>query len=186
MREQCHHNGQVLFPWSHLTAEPPERPRACPTCNCGMPESATRALVTAPRRRNCMEWLSSGITLLNLSFDNREDFAFRCLCGDVADSQNLSDGAFSIGFSNSPIEYVGTVPQQIKAINKMLRVTKFLHLQTWNFWFPWEPHYNLPFIHWFAHPIRLRLLSLFDECSFLEEFSAYQAISNQSAHVFDA
>lgn len=113
------------------------------------------------------------ITLLNLSFPNHEDPWFSYITGDVTNLQTLSDQYFTIGFSNSLIEHVGTIPQQVRAIAEMKRVASFLYLQTPNFWFPWEPHYNLPFVHWFPLPIRFRILSIIDLRLFSEEVMAY-------------
>ena len=117
--------------------------------------------------------LNLKVTLFNLSFSNRSDPWFDYVCGDVTSMESMPEKSYTVGFSNSLIEHVGTIPQQILAITEMQRVSRFFYLQTPNFWFPWEPHYNLPLVHWLALPIRLRVLSVANRRQFDKEVRAY-------------
>lgn len=95
----------------------------------------------------------SRITILNLDA--------RCLAGHapsaVADAlaAPFADRAFDLVFSNSVIEHLGTSQcQQVFAaeVRRLSRAGYFV--QTPNKWFPIEPHYLAPFVHWV--PLRLR------------------------------
>lgn len=76
------------------------------------------------------------------------------------------DGAFDLVLCNSVIEHVP--PDQHEAFAAELRrIGRGLFLQTPNFWFPVEPHFLLPVVHWLprrvgfllAHVSPWRLLS---------------------------
>ena len=115
------------------------------------------------------------VTLLNMEFQGSPDPWFEYVTGDVTDMSSFSDKHFDLGYSNSLIEHVGSVPQQMKAAAEMQRVSRYLCIQTPNFWFPWEPHYNLPFVHWLPLPPRIRLLSLVHRRTFAAEVNAYRS-----------
>ncbi len=74
----------------------------------------------------------------------------------VADARDLPfpDGSFDIVFSNSLIEYVGSFEDQLACAREITRVGIRYYVQTPNKWFPIEPHFIAPFIHWI--PPRLR------------------------------
>ncbi|MGA3082185.1 MAG: methyltransferase domain-containing protein [Terracidiphilus sp.] len=77
----------------------------------------------------------------------------------IADGCKLpfGDGEFDIAFSNSVIEHVGDTDAQLAFANEVRRVARHYWVQTPNRWFPIEPHYVAPFIHWFPKSWRLRL-----------------------------
>lgn len=74
----------------------------------------------------------------------------------VADARDLpfKDGSFDIAFSNSLIEHVGTYDDQIACARELARVGVRYYAQTPNRYFPVEPHFLAPFIHWL--PLRWR------------------------------
>jgi len=68
----------------------------------------------------------------------------------VADGRNtgLADSSFDLAFSNSVIEHLPTWEDQRRFAAEMARVGNAVYCQTPNFWFPIEPHYLTPFVHW--------------------------------------
>jgi SAM-dependent methyltransferase len=58
------------------------------------------------------------------------------------------DQTFDLAFSNSVIEHVGGIAEQRIFATEMLRVGRRIYCQTPNRWFPVEPHFMAPFVHW--------------------------------------
>jgi hypothetical protein len=77
----------------------------------------------------------------------------------VADGTKLPfpDRSFDIAFSNSVIEHLGSWAAQEKMAAEIARVADHYFVQTPNKWFPIEPHYLTPFIHWLPPATRVRL-----------------------------
>ena len=93
------------------------------------------------------------ITVLNLDP--------RCLAGQrpavVADALAVPfpDRTFDIVFSNSVIEHLATPQRQLVFAAEVRRLSRAGYfVQTPNKWFPIEPHYLAPFVHWL--PLRFR------------------------------
>jgi SAM-dependent methyltransferase len=70
----------------------------------------------------------------------------------------FADAAFDVAFSNSTIEHLRTRENQVRAAAEAMRVGRSLWIQTPNRWFPVEPHYLAPFVHWVPERIRRRIL----------------------------
>lgn len=68
----------------------------------------------------------------------------------VADGRCLPfrDGSFDIVFSNSVVEHLGDEESQQLFAREARRVGLSYYVQTPNRWFPIEPHYVTPFIHY--------------------------------------
>lgn len=107
--------------------------------------------------------LNLKITLLNINGRNGDESFFEFRHGDARKLHDIKDNAYDICFSNSMIEHVGDFTQQFLAVAEMTRVAKHLYLQTPNFFFPLEPHYQLFFVHWLPFPLKVRILSIFDK-----------------------
>lgn len=75
----------------------------------------------------------------------------------VADACNLSDIADqSVDFihSNSVIEHVGDWTRMVAMAREAQRIGRAGWIQTPAWEFPIEPHYRLPFMHWFGRPMQ--------------------------------
>ncbi|OGL44908.1 MAG: hypothetical protein A2W05_06570 [Candidatus Schekmanbacteria bacterium RBG_16_38_10] len=83
-----------------------------------------------------------------------------CFLGDATDLKDIRDKEYDVAFSNSVIEHVYTFENQKKMANEIKRVAKRYFLQTPNFWFPVEPHFRLPLVHYFPPNIRTLLVLL--------------------------
>ncbi len=75
--------------------------------------------------------------------------------GDARCLRQFRDGEFDIVFSNSVIEHLGSFDSQKMMADEIRRVGKRYYVQTPSFWFPIEPHYMLPLIHWLPKSAQL-------------------------------
>jgi ubiquinone/menaquinone biosynthesis C-methylase UbiE len=66
----------------------------------------------------------------------------------------FDDNSFDVVYSNSVIKHVGSKSDQIEMAKEMMRVGKGYYCQTPNYWFPVEPHFLAPILHWL--PINIR------------------------------
>ena len=57
------------------------------------------------------------------------------------------DNSFDMVFSNAVIEHIIGPGQQERFAREIMRVGKSWFVTTPNYWFPFESHYHLPFIH---------------------------------------
>ena len=88
-----------------------------------------------------------------------KDGVFKFVYGDGRDLNNIDDNQYDIAHSNSVIEHVGKLSDMQRFVNELTRVGKYFYIQTPNFWFPIEPHYCVPFIHWLPVIVRAKLLT---------------------------
>jgi SAM-dependent methyltransferase len=70
----------------------------------------------------------------------------------------FADQSFDLVFSNSVIEHLGTWARQKEFANEIRRAGRNYYVQTPNRWFPIEPHYLTPGIHFVPKHWRARLL----------------------------
>ena len=100
--------------------------------------------------------LDTAITLLNPQQldDIRDENFTRGSATDVP----FPDGAFDLVHSNSTIEHVGPWPQMLKAAAEIRRLANAYYVQTPNFWFPVEPHFRAPLLHFLPEQLRARLV----------------------------
>lgn len=68
------------------------------------------------------------------------------------------DRSFDISFSNSVIEHLGTWERQQAFAREIRRVGRSYYVQTPNRWFPIEPHYLTPGVHFVPRSLRHRVL----------------------------
>lgn len=103
--------------------------------------------------------LGARITLLNLPEDcdpvERDD-VFVAVAGDGC-ALPWPDRSFDVSHSNSVIEHVFGWQNKVAFAREAMRVADVWFHQTPNFWFPWEPHFGMPFFHWMPEPWRIAL-----------------------------
>ncbi len=98
------------------------------------------------------------ITLLNLPSANVDGGTkYEVVAGDGTDL-DYPDGSFDIVFSNSTIEHVGSLANQVRFANEVRRVGDGVWVQTPARGFFIEPHYLTPFIHWLPKTWQRRLV----------------------------
>ena len=95
------------------------------------------------------------ITLLNVLKTPVNYPGFVCIAGDARNMKQFEDNQFDIVFSNSVIEHVGDMRQQVQMADEMKRVGKKMFLQTPNRYFPLEPHFLFPFFQFL--PLRTQV-----------------------------
>jgi hypothetical protein len=103
------------------------------------------------------------VTLLNLSEDltGTDDETFTHVVGDACNLAGYADGSFHIAHSNSVIEHVGGWVNVKRFASEIRRVATGLFVQTPYFWFPVEPHYIAPLIHWLPRPLQEAMVRAF-------------------------
>lgn len=84
---------------------------------------------------------------------------YQFIYGDGRDLSNIKDNQFDIAHSNSVIEHVGRFHDMAQFAKELMRVGELYYIQTPNLWFPIEPHYGVPFVHWLPVPVRAKLLA---------------------------
>lgn len=103
------------------------------------------------------------ITLLNV--DTQDCGAIEgisSVAGDAREMPEFPDGGFDLCFSNSVIEHVGTLHDQIRMGREVRRVARGYFVQTPNRYFPLEPHFLMPLWQFYPVPLRVALLRRFD------------------------
>lgn len=103
------------------------------------------------------------ITLVNIESSDlgrHSEFEglFVDLIGDARNLTDYTDQSFDLYHSNSVIEHVGGWQDMTAMANEARRIGKTGWVQTPAWGFPIEPHFRLPFMHWFATPLRASAL----------------------------
>jgi len=103
------------------------------------------------------------ITILNLDEpDKTTDRNFEFVKGDALDLRHYNDKSFDVVFSNSVIEHIEIIEDRQKMANEVIRTGKRYFVQTPNYYFPFEPHFLLPFFQYLPKFIKIWLLLHFD------------------------
>jgi hypothetical protein len=98
------------------------------------------------------------ITITNIVGKRGGNDQFRYAVGDACNMAEFSDGEFDVVHSNSVIEHVGHWDEQVRMASEVRRLGKYYYLQTPNVYFPIEPHYRLPILHWLPESWRAEAL----------------------------
>ncbi len=106
-----------------------------------------------------LEEMNIEIVLLNLTkvalpVDSNR---FSSVAGDACDLKAFADREFDLVHSNSVIEHVGSWENMRCMASEMARVGRALYVQTPYFWFPIEPHFLMPVLHWLPMSLRCKL-----------------------------
>lgn len=118
----------------------------------GRPEYWNPALATL---RRC----KAHVTVVNLeNTQPKPEPLFDFRYGNACDLAEYADGSFDLAHSNSLIEHLGTWDNMKSCAGEIRRVAQSYYVQTPNFWFPYEPHFRVPFFHWLPEQVRARLL----------------------------
>jgi hypothetical protein len=126
------------------------------------------------------------IVLLNLkAFEIDPAIAdiFESVAGDACSMPEYRDAEFDLVHSNSVIEHVGLWDNMQRMANEVRRVGRAYYLQTPNYWFPIEPHYLFPFLHWMPFPWRINLALRMRLGSWPRATSVAQAAAAQQAAI---
>ena len=98
------------------------------------------------------------VTLANLEAEDVTEPGFTSIAADARDLSAFPDNAFDLVYSNSVIEHVGQWADQKRMASEARRIAPHHFIQTPNFWFPLEPHFRTPFIHWLPEPWRVAIV----------------------------
>lgn len=79
--------------------------------------------------------------------------------GDARCLSDYADKSVDLVHSNSVIEHVGHWPDMCAFADEARRVGQSGWIQTPAWEFPIEPHFRLPFLHWFGQPVRRMMLA---------------------------
>ena len=79
--------------------------------------------------------------------------------GDACNLSEYGDDEFDLAHSNSVVEHVGNFPRKQQFASETQRVGRNYYVQTPNLWFPIDPHYMLPIVHWLPAPYRFKRLT---------------------------
>lgn len=115
------------------------------------------------------------ICLLNLyaaEISEEDSKSFESVQGSALNLPYLRDD-FDLVFSNSVIEHVGSLENQLQFANEVKRLSDRYIVQTPSFWFPLEPHSLIPFFQFIPHSIRAYLIMWFD-INYFPKASSYQ------------
>jgi hypothetical protein len=95
---------------------------------------------------------------LNLSPEKQRHENIIPLAGNAADLSQFGNDSFDIAFSNSVIEHLFTFDTQRRMASEIRRVGKAFWVQTPNFWFPMEPHFQVPGWQWMPLDLRVAII----------------------------
>lgn len=114
----------------------------------------------------------SRITIVNndpveIAHQTKQGDLFSYMVGDATSLDNFETSSFDLYHSNSVIEHVGSWTDMNNKATEARRLAKSGWVQTPAWEFPFEPHFRVPFIHWFATPIRASALKL--SCQYVNE-----------------
>jgi hypothetical protein len=73
----------------------------------------------------------------------------------------MADKSYHLCHSNSVIEHLGSWENVKKAVSEADRVAQYVYHQTPNFWFPYEPHFRMVFVHWLPRPMLTTFITEF-------------------------
>jgi hypothetical protein len=97
------------------------------------------------------------VTLVNPLPDASVSHMFTHLQADACDVAQAPDNSYDLVHSNSTVEHVGDWSRMKAFAGEIRRLAPRYYIQTPYFWFPYEPHFRLPFFHWLPRSTRVHL-----------------------------
>lgn len=82
---------------------------------------------------------------------------FTYLQADACNVTQAADNSYDIVHTNSTVEHVGDWSRMKAFAGQVRRLAPRYYVQTPYFWFPYEPHFRLPFFHWLPRSTRVHL-----------------------------
>lgn len=98
------------------------------------------------------------ITLVNLRSEPQRHDNIVSLVAHATDLREFPDSSFDVVFSNSTIEHLETLDDQTAMASEVRRLAPIYWVQTPNYWFPFEPHFQFPGWQWLPVEARVRLI----------------------------
>jgi Methyltransferase domain len=80
------------------------------------------------------------------------------LVGDAMNLERFGDQSFDVVFSNSVIEHLFTFENQRHWASEVQRIGKCFWVQSPNYWFPMEPHFDVPGWQWLPLDLRVAMI----------------------------
>lgn len=109
---------------------------------------------------NWFEKNNISVTLLNIDSTHLPPEAnerFQSVVGNACALRQYEENEFDLVHSNSVIEHVGSWSEMSAMASESMRVGKAYYHQTPYFWFPIEPHFIFPLLHWLPLSIRAKI-----------------------------
>lgn len=107
------------------------------------------------RQRRWHERSDVRITVVNLNAEPSDFDNISLRRGDALDLSEYSDAFFDVVYSNSVIEHLFSLENQMAMAREIRRVARCYWIQTPNFWFPIEPHFHFVGWHWLPRAYRV-------------------------------
>jgi hypothetical protein len=101
------------------------------------------------------------VDIVNLHPFETRNPKYRSLVGNACDLSPFKGEGYDLAHSNSVIEHVGDWVNMQAMAEGISRIAPRYFVQVPYFWFPLEPHWRVPFLHWFADPIRAKFIRAF-------------------------